>query len=199
MRAVLLGAFALIAGGCGSKSVEMNSPAFDSAAVAGKILDQFDVNKNSQLETVELADCESLQFLLRSADSDGSKSLSRDELVARFEKYKSVLGASVPVSVYVTMDNAKLSGARIVLEPEPFMAEFLKSATGETDANGRAAEWIVGDSNHYGITAGLYRIKVEKDGTPIAARFNTATKLGREIFTNGRAAEVEVTLNVSSR
>jgi hypothetical protein len=60
-------------------------------------------------------------------------------------------------------------------------------------------EFTVGGKRFVGLSAGLYRIKVEKEGATIPACYNSATVLGKEIVTNGRGGEIRVELNLGSR
>lgn len=191
---------AVLAVGCGGGTVSEPKPAeFDTSAMAGKILDALDANKNGSLEQNELGACPALQLAFSSIDKDRNKSISREELVARLEQYKTAVGGTVPVAVHVKLENEPLAGATVTFDPEPWMADVVKPTTGVTDAYGRCAEFSVGDKRFNGMTAGLYKIRVTKDGTEIASRYNTETTLGREIVTDGRAGEIEVTLTVSAR
>ena len=105
----------------------------------------------------------------------------------------------MPVAVYATFDGAPLAGAKVTFEPEIFLATILKTAVGETDENGRCASFLVDGKAMRGVSAGLYKIKVEKDGMALPACYNSATTLGRELLTDGRAAEVRVELKLQSQ
>jgi hypothetical protein len=186
--------------GCGTSVIrDPVPPSFDADKVAHETIAMLDRNGNGTLEAEEVAAHPGLAAAFASIDTDNSQSISHAELTARFAKYQTALGGSVPACVYATLDGAPLAEAKITFEPEPFLDAILKPATGQTDANGRCIEFLVGGKSYHGLSAGLYRIKVEKEGAAIRACYNSATVLGQELVTDGRAAEIRVELNLSSQ
>jgi len=105
----------------------------------------------------------------------------------------------VGVGCVVNLDGKPLPDATVTFVPEACMGGAVKPATGTTDEAGRCDVYKIDGQPYRGLSAGLYKIQVTKDGTAIPARFNTQTTLGREVFPNPRAGEVTMTLEVSSR
>ncbi|CAN5573462.1 hypothetical protein BH11PLA2_BH11PLA2_45070 [soil metagenome] len=202
MRCVtlIIAVISILLPGCGRGGsdaiVPVKSAEFDSAMIAKAIFTTCDKNNDSLIDLREAAVSPGLALAFASIDTDKSKTLSATELISRLDMYKAAVSSSVPVAVYLTLDDVPLVGAKVTLEPEPFFANVLKTATGESDAGGRCGLWSVDGKNALGVSAGLYRIKIEKDNLP--AKYNTATILGTEVLTDGRNAENGVYLKLTS-
>ena len=190
--------------GCSSSSntnpLESPAPKYDGNAVARAAITQFDKDGNGSLEPGEVSvACPALHQAFAAIDGNRDKKLSTDELVKRVEAYGAVTAGSVSVGVIVTVDGAPLEGATVTFVPEPCMGDALKPASAKTNVAGHCDQFTIDGKTYRGPPAGLYKIQVTKDGTPLPARFNTQTVLGRDVYPDARAGEVPVELRLSSR
>lgn len=194
MRQLLIGA-ALIASGCsGNSPVSLPLPSYDSSALAQAALKYLDKNKDSQIDGNELDACPALKTALPAVDKNNDKRLSASELKERMDQYAA--RNQVPITVIVTLDEQPLAGAAVTLEPEPFMEGPLKPATAITDQDGTSSAFQVAGQSQSSLPAGLYRIRVVKEGARIAARYN---RLSREVLGDPRQGEVTIELALTSR
>jgi hypothetical protein len=97
--------------------------------------------------------------------------------------------ALASVRCQVTLDGRPLTDAQVVFEPEPFLGEEIKRATGKTNQLGDAAPTIADEDKPDpnlpgGVHFGLYKVRISKqaDGREtIPSRYNTETILGQEV------------------
>jgi hypothetical protein len=93
------------------------------------------------------------------------------------------------VPVKVTLNGRPLVEATVTLEPEPFLGDEIKAATGLTNAFGTTSPSIPKEERPDptlpgGAHFGIYKVKISKivDGKEtIPARYNTETTLGLEV------------------
>jgi hypothetical protein len=192
-------AFAIGCSGGNSKVVEPKAAEFDPAAAAEACIKQFDKNGSGSLDPAELADSPGLKSAFESIDADKSKSLSNTELTQRFTLYRGDATGAVPVAVVVVLDDVKVDGATVTFEPEAFFGGALPIATGTTDADGVCTAFTSNGSTASGLPCGIYKVKIEKAGAAIPAKYNSATVLGQEIVTDGRAGQLTLEYKLSSR
>lgn len=200
LRVALVG-FCIVAG-CTSKDTapkEAPLPKYDPDAITQAVMAEFDKNHDGALDAGELRDCPALYGAMSAIDTNGDKRLSADEIRKRVEAYAAVPTGSIPVTCIFRHDGRPLVGGTITFDPEPCMSSTLKPATATTDAEGQCTEFQIDGKQYRGLPAGLYRIRVTKEGAAIAPRFNTQTTLGQEIYLDPRAASVSIELEVMSR
>jgi hypothetical protein len=192
----------MAATGCSSKDTgarEAPVPKYDPDGIAKAAMAEFDKNNDGVLDPAELRVCPALYLAIAEIDTNGDKKLSADEIRKRVEVYAASPTGSIPVTCMVRLDNRALTGAAVTFDPEQCMGQSLKQATGTTDNEGQCAEYEIDGKTYRGLAAGLYRIRVTKDGVSIPARFNSQTTLGREIVHNARTAMVWVEIDLSSK
>jgi hypothetical protein len=192
----------ILVAGCTSKDTgpkEAPQPKYDPDAITQAVMAEFDKNKDGALDASELRACPALYGAMAAIDANGDRKLSADEIRKRVEAYAAVPTGSIPVTCICRMDGRPLVGGTITFDPEPCMSSVLKSATGTTDTQGQCSEFQIDGKQYRGLPAGLYRIRVNKEGATVAPRFNSQTTLGREIYLDPRAAGVTIELEVMSR
>jgi hypothetical protein len=193
---VLAGCVALLAG-CGKSNSPELSAKLDASAVAAAALQDWDKNKNGQLEGAELDACPALKSALAIIDKNKDKSLSAAEIRERVEQYAEQ--RTVPVTCVILLDGQPLEGATVTFEPEPCMGPALKPATAMTDSGGSTGPFQVENGSYTSLPPGLYRIKVTKAGAKLPTRYNTQTTLGREVTADPRTGEAIIELALVGR
>ena len=88
-----------------------------------------------------------------------------------------------------------LAGATITFEPEPFMADYIQPAVGETDVAGACSLNRQNDPLG-GITVGFYKRRVSRPyrsgKETMPEKYNTETTLGQEIVTGAMGLVLRV-------
>ncbi len=197
-RQLLCFALIFITAGCSSRApAELLLPAYDAAASAQAALDQYDKNKNGYIDGTELDACPALRIALAAIDKNNDRRVSAGELKERIDQYAA--RTQIPVTVTLTLDEQPLAGATVVFEPEPFLAAALKTLTATTDKDGVASSFQQDGKAISALPAGLYRIRITKDGARIPPRYNSQSILGREIFGVSRQGEFTLEIAMTSR
>jgi len=172
-----------LAAGCRQGPKGPDKPAFDAGAAAAAALAEYDANKDGKLDAAELKKCPALEHALPRADADGDKALSAGEIAARINKWFASGSRMMSGAAHITLDGRDLEGATVTFEPEKFLGEGFKPASGTTDAAGRVN--VQGANEKFpGLYLGLYRVKVSKlvgGKETVPARYNSATTLGCEV------------------
>jgi hypothetical protein len=153
--------------------------------MADSAMKLFDKNGDGVLDPQELAATPGLQTAAarakdQSPDLDGDGKLSRDEIrdhILLFEG--SGLGIQL-IAVTVLMDRQPLAGAKVLLEPEPFLAGVLDPASDTTRQDGTARPAIEIEDMK-GVRPGIYRVKITHSDLSIPARYNENTTLGLDL------------------
>jgi hypothetical protein len=188
--------------GCTSKDTvgrEAAVPKYDPDGIAKAAIADYDKNGDGLLDVNELKACPALYWSLAAIDTNGDKKLSADEIRKRVESYAAGPTGSVPVTCTVRLDGQPFGGATVTFDPEPCMGKAIKHATATTDAEGRCVEYQVEGKTYRGLSAGLYRIRVTKDGVSIPLRFNTESAIGQEVFHDTRAALLPIDIDIVSK
>jgi hypothetical protein len=173
---------ALLAGaGCwDSGPARVVAPAIDSAA-GSKAMQEFDANKDGVLDATELEKCPGLKAALSKIDTKGDGKITADEINARIKAWKDLKIGRMRITCRVMHNGQPLAGATVVFEPEKFLGDQLKPATGTTDAAGTVSPDAPYEGGvKGGIAPGFYRVKITKSGEDIPAKYNTETILGQE-------------------
>ncbi|MBN1853489.1 MAG: hypothetical protein JW829_12220 [Pirellulales bacterium] len=153
--------------------------------MADSAIKLFDKNGDNILDSQELVATPGLQSAVakakeQSPDVNGDGKLSRDEIrdhIALFESSK--LGIQL-ISVTVLLDRQPLAGARVTLEPEPFLEGVLESASDTTRQDGTARP-AMEIEDMKGVRPGIYRVKITHPDRPIPPRYNDNTTLGLDL------------------
>ena len=187
--ALALAAVALTASGCSRGPAAVRQPAIDAAAAGRDALARYDTDGNGVIAGAELDAAPPLKVALVRLDTDKDGGVSAAEVTERVRAWKEMRTGLASVRCHVTLDGKPLAGARLVLEPEPFLGTYVRPASGETNPFGDvspsvAAEDLPDPSLPGGVHFGLYRVQISKqiDGREtLPARYNSETILGQEI------------------
>jgi hypothetical protein len=182
----LLGAGAavsIVISGCGGLS-ELKPPQVNADEAAAAAVEAYDENGDDKLSEAELAKLPALS--LKSADKDGDGQVSAQEIAARIRLWSE--GETGIMSFYcnVTLDGSPLEGAEVKLDPEPFLGEAVKPASGITRSDGAILKIdpaLLPEEDRYlrGVQPGLYKVRIMHPSQKIPPRYNTETTLGQEI------------------
>jgi hypothetical protein len=155
-------------------------PEWDPDELADIALEELDKNGDSQIDQREVTSAPGLAFGARFIDTDGDGKLNRDELTARFTKYRDSRVGMTPKELQLTYNGKPLVGADVRLVPEFFLTDVIEPATGKTFGDGTVRPSIA-DSQTPLMRVGYYRVEVSAANPTIPAKFNSQTTLGLEI------------------
>jgi hypothetical protein len=186
LRQVLWIAIVLPLVGCNSAPVGIAPPNFDPAANTRRALSDYDSNGDQKISPAELKDCAGLLSSIDKFDRDGDGLISSDELEAKLQEFEKQDAALVAVSCVVKRNNQPLEGALVKFEPESFLGETIKPATGTTASDGETSLSVADEElpeeyrGHVrGVHCGIYRVVVTHPSISIPAKYNTRTEIGR--------------------
>lgn len=191
-----LGALTLVAvflcgSGCTRKPSRVHPPSIDADAAGSAAMEAYDTNKDSKVAGDELLKAPSLKAAIDTLDLDKDKSVSAEEITKRIVAWQDSKRGLTTMIITVTYRNQPLEGAKIVFEPEAFLGENVKPATGTTDQRGMANMTTEGPEK-LGVALGLYKVKITKDGMDIPAKYNEQTTLGIEVGPDGGGMEEDI-------
>lgn len=175
--------------GCSRGPGRVRQPAIDPAAAGARALEAYDANRDGTIAGAELDASPALKSALERLDADHDGGVSAAEIAARVNAWKAMKTALTSVRCLVTQDGRPLPGATVTFEPEPFLGEHVKTATGQTNQFGDAAP-TVSDADKPdpslpgGVHFGFYTVRISKpsggrDG--VASRYNAGSTLGLEV------------------
>ncbi len=176
----------------------IKGPDLDPKASAAQAMELYDTDKDGLIAGAELDACPAFKRGLEEIpnsggqkrsdiDSDGDGALSEAEIADRIQYFvDSKLGVMKGLGCRFTYKGRPLAGATITFEPEPFMADYIEPAVGETDVAGACS--LNRQNNPLGgITVGFYKIIVSRPNRSgketMPEKYNTETTLGQEIVT----------------
>lgn len=188
VRQSLLLAFALTSCGCGSSPPRVDQPKIDAAAAGRRAIEQYDTNGDGKVAGAELAAAPGLNAALANLDTDGDGGVSAEEVTARVRSWQASKAGVINVQCQVTRGGQPLTGAIVTFEPEEFLGDDIRAATGEVAMTGLAMLSIPKESRPRadypaGVQLGLYKVKITMPGNEqaIPARYNAQTILGQEV------------------
>jgi hypothetical protein len=173
----------LVLSGCSQAPRAVTHPVASGSTCAAEALKLYDKNGDSALDGDELKACPGLQAAVERVDTDHDRKLSAEEIAKRIDDLRSSTAVVITAIVAVRRGGAPLSGAQIVVEPEPFMEGLPMPAVAVTDDRGEVS--LAGQNAKFsGLYCGMYRVRVSKQQQgreTIPARYNTETTLGFEL------------------
>jgi hypothetical protein len=156
----------LTAIGCGG-SVRSQLPTYDPSFASVKAMELYDRNHDGKLAADELRECPALLIGLARIDQNNDRSITAEEVQARFAALKSQSDIKT-IDLVVNYKRRPLGGATLTFTPEPFMGDGLQSYAGTTSDHGRC-ELIGTEVDLYGLPVGYYKVHVIHESQGIDA------------------------------
>jgi hypothetical protein len=178
---VCVAALALVAG-CQHRPSRVAAPSWDPEGFADAIVAKLDKNSDGAVDLTEVDVAPGLAWGAQYIDTDKNKSISRDELVARFTLYEKMRIGITTKTMQVTYKGRPVVGAKINLVPEFFLEGIVESASGETAADGTVIPQTQG-TDLPGIRVGCYRVVIDAPSAKLPAKYSSAdtTTAGVEV------------------
>lgn len=167
----------------------VTQPGINASRAGSLAIETYDKNSDGIVSGDELEHAPALKAALPRLDINGDKGVSADEVAARVNAWKAMQSGMTTVRMHITLDGQPLAGAKVVLEPEAFLGDEIKTAYGTTNQFGDVAPTIPPEERPDpklpgGAHFGLYKMRVSKvvnGKESIPARYNTETALGQEV------------------
>jgi hypothetical protein len=178
-------ATSLLLAGCSNRPSRVYPPGIDAEAAGEGAMEKYDTNGDGKVAGEELANAPTLRAALPRLDKNGDQAVSADEVTARVEAWQESRVGRMPGMCRVIYNGRPVANAKVVFDPEEFLGDEIKEATGTTDANGMASVSIAVDpddeSAARGVAPGFYLVRITSDQMNIPAKYNTETTLGCEM------------------
>lgn len=186
----LLGAALLASAlGCGSGPGRVKPPSISPSGAAAAAMETYDANQDGFIADAELDAAPSLKASMDTLDQDKDGKVSEQEIADRITSWQQGRTGVTVVRCYVTMDGQPLEDAEVTFEPEAFLGDEMRAATGVTAFDGAASPIIPKENRPSpdmpaGIQLGFFKIRVSKmvnGKETIPAKYNAETTLGQQI------------------
>ena len=171
--------------GCSGGPERFEAPSVATEDAAAKAMEFYDANADGALSAEELKQCPAILERISSYDKSGNGSVEKEEIAAHLKNLLNGTGGT-QLTAFVTLKGHPLSGATVMLEPEPYLGDEVQAARGETDGSGSAqlaipAEFVPEHLRRFSaVHYGTFKVRITHPSMPIPAKYNTETQLGYE-------------------
>jgi hypothetical protein len=185
----LVSLLAISSASCQRGPARVVQPQIDPSGAGSAAMELYDKNGDGVVSGAELDAAPALKAALPRLDTNQDGGVSAGEVAERVRAWKAMRTALVSVRCQVTLDGRPQPDVQVLFEPEPFLGDNVKKATGATNQFGDAAPTIADEDKPDpklpgGVHFGLYKVRISKQAggrETIPARYNTATTLGQEV------------------
>lgn len=175
--------------GCSGGPSALVAPRIDGGDAGKKALELFDKDGDGFIAGAELDATPGIKAALETIDLDKDGKVTAEEISQRVDAWAATGTGLTTLSGVVKLNGRPLPGATVTFDPEPFLADYLKPAVGETNADGVVSVTIPKENRvppdaPPGLHLGLYRVRVSKksgDAESIPAKYNVETTLGQQV------------------
>jgi hypothetical protein len=157
--------------GCSRAPSRVAAPSWDPDELSDNILTALDKNSDGAVDAEELSASPGLAAGARYIDADHDKKLTREELAARFERYRALRVGLRSPSFLVTYRGRPVPEATLDFIPEAWLDGLVEPAHGTTDAGGIVVPQAEGQDLP-GMRIGYYRVKVTAPKTKIPPKYS---------------------------
>jgi hypothetical protein len=187
--AALLAALGVSIPGCSDGRSALEAPDVSPSGAASEAMTMYDKDGDGFIAGAELDAASGIKAAMGTIDANKDEKASEDEIAARIESWSTSGVALTTCLAKVSLDGRPLAGAIVTFEPEPFLGDSFKAASGETNALGEVMPSIPKEQRMPadappGLALGLYKVRITKDAggrESLPAKFNAETTLGQQI------------------
>jgi len=176
--------------GCSRGPGRFEAPAVNPSNAAAQAVELYDANGDGALDDTELKKCPGLLLKKANYDKDSNGTLSQEEIEGEISKLFGHGTGGTQLRCSLTYQGRPLSGAKVVMEPEPYLGDAVQSATGTTDGAGTAQMAIPPEylPSHLqrvkAVHYGTFKFRITHPTISIPSKYNTETELGYETEIN---------------
>jgi hypothetical protein len=175
----------LLVAGCSWTPSRIEPPQIDPESAGNEAITAYDKDGDAALAKEELKSCPALLAALDVYDTSKDGKIQPEEIAARLKSWEDTKVGITAATFYLKLNGRPLTGAQVVLEPEPFLEGAVMPASCETNSSGLAGPTMapehLPEGVRFGLQSGLYKIKVTHPSLQIPAKYNEQTELGIEV------------------
>lgn len=172
--------------GCSQGPSRIVPPHIDPDQAAEAAIAAYDLDHDSAINEQEAASCPGVKIQFKAYDRDDNGLITVTEFADRIRALREHRVGLSRLQCQVQLDGRPLAKATVVLDPEAYLGEEIKAATGTTNGQGVALMSIAAEelsSGQQGLKAvhyGTYKVRITHPHIELPAKFNIATELGYE-------------------
>jgi hypothetical protein len=176
----------LMSGGCSGGQGRIKPPRIDPSTAASQAMELYDANRDGKLSQEELSKCPGVLISLERYDTNHDKAIDQDEFRARLVNLLKNGAGATQLSCDVSYQGKALAGARVVLEPEPYLGNEIQTAEGLTSNAGIADVGMPADKAPAALKSmkliqyGTFKVRITHPTIKVPEKYNTQTTLGYE-------------------
>jgi len=182
-------------------------PSVNASAAGSGAMELYDTNGDGKIAGDELNKAVSLKAALKRLDTNGDGAVDADEVAARVNAWKTSNVALTSMIGRITLDGEPTPGITMTLEPEPFLGDEVKKATGVSNIFGDVAPQIAKEDRPDptlpgGVHHGLYKVRfsLQKDGKELLpVHYNTETTIGFEVSPDNPDAQKRTVFDLKTK
>jgi hypothetical protein len=172
-------------GGCSRTPSRIQPPKISPENAGRKAVAAYDQDGDDALSKEELKKCPALLAAIGAYDTSQDGKIDAGEIAARLKSWETTRVGITAATFYVKLDGRPLTGARVLLEPEPFLGGAVMPASAEINSSGLAGPSMapehLPEGVRYGLQSGLYKIRISHPTLKIPTKYNEQTELGLEV------------------
>jgi hypothetical protein len=172
-------------GGCSGRPSRIHPPKIDPESAGNEAISAYDTDGDAALSKEELKKCPALLAALDAYDTTKDGKIQPEEIAARLKSWEESKIGITAATFYIKLDGRPLTGAQVLLDPEPFLEGAIMPASAETNSSGLAGPSMASEhlpeGVRFGLQSGIYKIKVTHPSLKIPAKYNEQTELGLEV------------------
>jgi hypothetical protein len=172
--------------GCSGGQERIKPPRINPASAASQAMELYDTNHDGKLSQDELAKCPGVLISIERYDTNHDKQIDQEEFSTRLKSLLKNGTGATQLACMVSYQGKTLAGAKVVLEPEPYLGTDIQSAEGVTSNAGIAEVGMPPEKAPAALKAmkmiqyGTFKVRITHPSISIPAKYNTETTLGYE-------------------
>src|SRR5262249_2101503 len=131
-------ATAILVCGCTGGQERIKPPRINPTSAASQAMELYDTNHDGKLSQDELAKCPGVLISVDKYDTNHDKMIDEEEFRTRLTNLLKNGTGATQLACVVSYQGKSLAGAKVVLEPEPYLGTDIQSAEGVTSNAGIA-------------------------------------------------------------
>jgi len=190
----------LFAAGCSDAPSRIHPPSIDAGSAGAGAIEKYDKNNDGRVAGEELQAAPTLRAAIDQIDANKDGAVTADEVADRIREWQESLVGKMAAMCQVKYNGQPLPGAKVVFDPEPWLGDEIKAASGTTDEYGMAMVSVPKDPDDPddapGVAPGFYLVRITSDQFNIPAKYNTETTLGCEMAQDAQAMQTGIEFNL---
>jgi hypothetical protein len=186
LRLQIGAALTILVAGCSGGQDRIKPPRIDPASAATQAMELYDTNHDGKLSQEELAKCPGVLVSLERYDLNHDKQIDQEEFSTRLKNLLKNGTGATQLACIVSYQGKPLAGAKVVLEPEPYLGTDIQPAEGVTSNAGIANVGMPAEKAPAALKSmkliqyGTFKVRITHPSISIPAKYNTETTLGYE-------------------